>query len=393
MGSNVVKPLLGQIYTRRTIRTGLRLPGGKIVFPSESMLPVMVSVEEFWYPEVDSLAPKVKEAGKMYADNLFVLSEDSLQERSQNINQPDFSQDSSQEAHMNFGEHRAGVITTFDPRTIPMLRGEKPAFHVDKVALINAFSELANELPLTSSRKRNQAAIASGGLGLGRGVSHLHKLINETENGALHYIYDCNQVDPDLPAPTDRSSFVRWLCAKSPTFVRALQHLEFFVGEQNKRALLVVDTPWIQIFVVSTLTHFGYNVATVPAEDSNADRIYILDQWNDSSVPLNCFVANVNTMSVDVNLYHACQIGLVLNWHLSATVMEQHMFRLHRLGKEEIVKWFLLKTANSYHDNLERLVVQRWMVTASTQCGLPGWLQYESLEICLCEVMNEEWKH
>jgi hypothetical protein len=36
--------------------------------------------------------------------------------------------------------------------------------------------------------------------------------------------------------------------------------------------------------------------------------------------------------------------------------MEQTFHRIDRLGQEYTVKWFLLKTPNSYHSNIKRLV-------------------------------------
>lgn len=51
----------------------------------------------------------------------------------------------------------------------------------------------------------------------------------------------------------------------------------------------------------------------------------------------------------------------------------------------------MLKTPNTYHDNIERMVTAKWIVTTSTQSALPEWLEFELLEICLCEIHKSIW--
>ncbi|KAL4727273.1 hypothetical protein ACLX1H_006179 [Fusarium chlamydosporum] len=70
-------------------------------------------------------------------------------------------------------------------------------------------------------------------------------LLRKSNNGGLHYVYDHSKVDPDLPAPVDRASFVRWFFAKRPTMTRASELLVHYIRENNRRVLLAVDTTWI----------------------------------------------------------------------------------------------------------------------------------------------------
>ncbi|KAI5459719.1 hypothetical protein BGZ63DRAFT_405674 [Mariannaea sp. PMI_226] len=51
----------------------------------------------------------------------------------------------------------------------------------------------------------------------------------------------------------------------------------------------------------------------------------------------------------------------------------------------------LLKVKNSYHDNIERLNVSKWMVQLSAEIGLPQWMEYEVMEICICEAIKTSW--
>ena len=52
----------------------------------------------------------------------------------------------------------------------------------------------------------------------------------------------------------------------------------------------------------------------------------------------------------------------------------------------------MIRTKNTYYDNIERMVVQKWILQTAAQSGLPEWLKYEYLEICLCELMKCKWK-
>ncbi|KAH7198794.1 uncharacterized protein B0J16DRAFT_367828 [Fusarium flagelliforme] len=178
LGTKVVRPLLKVLYTRRTMKTELFLPDGTKPYPSDGMLPCTIRVEECSY----------------FEDGPF--GDDAVPEHTQAGDQP--AQDTSQEVHMNFGAHRAGVISAFDTRTVKMLDNETPAFYGDKCELVNRFATLADEISMTQSRKKNAKKLQSGAEIVGLGVEHIELLLRKTDNGGLHYVYDCCKVDEDL---------------------------------------------------------------------------------------------------------------------------------------------------------------------------------------------------
>lgn len=143
--------------------------------------------------------------------------------------------------------------------------------------------------------------------------------------------------------------------------------------------------------VVSALVMHGYVVGTVRSSDSAAERSNIISQWNDPLSNLQVFVANIQTMSVGVNLHKACCKGIFLNWHLSAKAMLQMIGRLNRIGQTGHVSFHLLKTMGSYHDNIERLNIAKWMVQLSAECALPSWMEFELMEIVICESIKAAW--
>ncbi|KAJ4129851.1 hypothetical protein NW768_006821 [Fusarium equiseti] len=186
LGSKVVKPLLQVLYTRRTMKTELILPDGTKSYPSDGMLPCTIRVEECSCFEDEPNGVLVKDQGTLYAQNLYSFENETVPEHTHAGDQP--AQDTSQEVHMNFGAHRAGVISAFDQRTVKMLKNETPSFYGDKRKLVNRFATLADEMPMTQSRKKNAKKLQSGAEIVGLGVEHIELLLRRTNNGGLHYV-------------------------------------------------------------------------------------------------------------------------------------------------------------------------------------------------------------
>lgn len=132
----------------------------------------------------------------------------------------------------------------------------------------------------------------------------------------------------------------------------------------------------------------GYNTVTIRASDSARDRDKVILDWNDPESDCQVFVANINTLSVGVNLHHCCRIGMFLNWHLSPMTMDQIIGRLVRIGQKHAVMFYLLKTKGTYHDYLKRVNVVKRMVAMSAKTKFPFKLQGAVLEICLCELIK-----
>ncbi|EKJ75848.1 hypothetical protein FPSE_04028 [Fusarium pseudograminearum CS3096] len=247
--------------------------GSKVTYPSDGMLPSSIRIEECPYRPGNPDAELLRRIGKGYADSLFSSAEAGLEQSTRAVPDPSQPADSNDlglhdgtESHMNFGEHRAGVITAFDPGTIMLLQPTTPAFFGTNSKLIKEIAGLASSqgAQMTPSRKKHLKKLQSGSEVVGLGVEHIDKLLKESKN---------------------------------------------------------VDTPWIQNYVIVSLVLYGYNVAT----------------------------------------------------------------------SKSTVRWFLLKTPNTYHDNIERMVTAKWIVTTSTQSALPEWLEFELLEICLCEIHKSIW--
>ncbi|CEI63186.1 unnamed protein product [Fusarium venenatum] len=116
-GSKVVKPRLQFLYIRRTMKTPIEFPGGKVSYPSDGMLPSRIRVEECLFNTKDLDAALVKQIEASYADSLFTASSASLREYTQPAQSLEQPRDNSPEVNLNVGQHRAGFITAFDPHS------------------------------------------------------------------------------------------------------------------------------------------------------------------------------------------------------------------------------------------------------------------------------------
>lgn len=161
LGTKVIRPLLEEFYSRRTMKTGLILPNGNVTYPSAGMLPSEIVVEECSYAPDDPDGITVTEVGRIYTQNLFNNSSENIPDCTQ-AQQSQGIKDHNSDVMMNFGEHRAATISANDPRTIKMLKPETPAFHGDKGKMMSKIVALADELPQTPSRQRNTKKVVKG---------------------------------------------------------------------------------------------------------------------------------------------------------------------------------------------------------------------------------------
>ncbi|KAH7182442.1 uncharacterized protein B0J16DRAFT_343694 [Fusarium flagelliforme] len=65
-------------------------------------------------------------------------------------------------------------------------------------------------------------------------------------------------------------------------------------------------------------------------------------------------------MRTGVNMHGCCSKGMFLNWLMNAKPMLQIIGRLIRINHENPVTLHLLKTKNSYYDNIERIRCTKW---------------------------------
>ncbi|CAG7555964.1 unnamed protein product [Fusarium equiseti] len=83
LGTKVISPLLGEFYSRRTMKTAFVLPNGQVAYPSAGMLPSKIVVEECCYHPDDPDGITVKESleyfyfalGKLFEEQLAIATQ------------------------------------------------------------------------------------------------------------------------------------------------------------------------------------------------------------------------------------------------------------------------------------------------------------------------------
>ncbi|KAF7553679.1 hypothetical protein G7Z17_g3457 [Cylindrodendrum hubeiense] len=345
---DVVRPSLKKMHIMRTMRTPVSLPDGSTCYPSDGLLPATVIVEELEFAAGSETKQKMKELGQKYAKELVIFTEDH--------GGPSEAQAPQSRALLNFGKHREGVITAFDPRNVKVLESNRPSLYTGLRNL---------------RRRRDQDPHL--------GVEHVQR-IQRIQGDCLDYFLLYAE-DGDVMRWHQDIGLLLWLATKNPLITRALDLCFDYIHKQKERVLVFVDTPWIQSLVCEILLLARFKVGTIRAHDSAKDRTRVIKMWNNPRSDMNVFVANFNTMATSVNMHTCCSKGIALSWHLNAKTMHHMVGRLNRIGQEGMVKFHLLKIKDTYHDNIERLNLLKWAPQLAAEIDLPSWIVDDAREL------------
>ncbi|KAK7228509.1 hypothetical protein V2G26_000679 [Clonostachys chloroleuca] len=98
----------------------------------------------------------------------------------------------------------------------------------------------------------------------------------------------------------------------------------------------------------------GYDVGVIRSSDHTHGAQEAINAFNDPTNDLKILVANIWTLPYGVNLHHVCYHGILANLSSSHSLLLQIEKRLVRINQAYIVKWWIVKTKNTYHDYQER---------------------------------------
>ncbi|KAJ4114786.1 hypothetical protein NW768_011340 [Fusarium equiseti] len=267
--------------------------------------------------------------------------------------------ESDHSPRLNFGENRKGVLSAFDFRNGKILNPKTPALYGTLDEVNEAIAMLRDpDLIRTNSEveweKKKQAKSSPSVVG----VRKVYDLVHNDPHGGLSYFYYTASDDPSTRTPRDRSAYLYWMGYKSPVMVRALELTWKYVRDEGLRVLIYVDTLRLLCITVGLfrLASSSFDTVTVrPDHDAN-EKNKVIAARNDHET----FVGNVNTMRTGVNMHGCCSKGLSLNWLMNAKSMLQIIERLIRINQDNPMTFHLLKTKNSYHDNIERICCIKW---------------------------------
>ncbi|KAF5238733.1 hypothetical protein FANTH_10231 [Fusarium anthophilum] len=145
------------------------------------------------------------------------------------------------------------------------------------------------------------------------GVDKVEQLFRDDINGGLRFFFGLTNNAPSFLPPSDRATYIHWLCYESPVMARTLELVWQF-----------------------TIPRFG--VMTVRPPDKTGIKNKMIAGRIDTTSGMEVFVANMNNMG---------------------TGMLQIIYRLIRITQVKAVKFHPLKLKNSYYDNIDRICVTK----------------------------------
>ncbi|KAF5547475.1 snf2 family helicase [Fusarium mexicanum] len=392
-GHRVVRPIYKMLQVRRTMRTPLKLPDGKVYYPAQDLLPSTIVLEEVTHDETEEIFDLVQKMGQDQAKKLYQknMKESSIEDMHRSGNSKTINRQSEDSVRkMNFGEHRKGVLTSFDWRNYKLLYPDNPVLFGGEDAVNQSIKLLKDPRTVRTNsqmERENKKKAASPVVG----VDKVEELLRDDINGGLSFFFGLTNNAPSFLPPGDRATYIHWLCYESPVMTRTLELVWQYVREEKERVLVYVDTPWIQAIVVQLFTIAGFDVVTVRPSDSANTKNNMIAKWNDPSLGIEVFVANANTMGTSVNMHTCCCRGIFMNWLMNAKAMLQIIGRLIRINQVKAVKFHLIKLKNSYYDNIERICVTKWANQLSAEVMLPDWMTDAMREICIFELIKTSW--
>ncbi|CVK94439.1 uncharacterized protein FMAN_03543 [Fusarium mangiferae] len=411
-GHLVVRPIYKMLQVRRTMRTLLKLPDGKVCCPAQDLLPSTIVLEEVTHDETKEIVDVVRKMGQDQARKLFQkkMKESSIEDMHRSGNSETINrQINDSPPKMNYGEHKKGVLTSFDWRNYRLLYPDNPVIFGEQDAVNQCMKEVRDPKTVRTNsqmERENKKQAASSPPVVG--VDKVQELLRDDINGGLNFFFHQTNTDPSQLPPSDRAGYIHWLCYTSPVMTRTLDLIHHGFKRKCQPLPSSSRLTWIRFssasawncdnmltvydsIVVQLFTIAGFDVVTVRPSDSSSIKNNIIAKWNDPSSGIEVFVANASNMGTSVNMHTCCCRGIFMNWLMTAKAMLQIIGRLIRINQAKPVKFHLIKLKNSYYDNIERICVTKWANQLSAEVMLPDWMTDAMREICIFELIKTSW--
>nr|RBQ94090.1 hypothetical protein FVER53263_20281 [Fusarium verticillioides] len=192
------------------MRTPLQLSDGKVSYPAQHLLPSMIVLEEVSHDETKGVADAVRSMGQIQVQKLFNQKKDSEIE--------DMHRSSNSQAinglvkdllpKLNFGEHRKGVLTSFDWRNYKILYTDNPVMFGPEDAVNKRIEDLGdpNTVRTNSQMERENKKQAAKS----PPVASVDKVEEPLRNDifGLSFFFHQTNSDASFLSPGDRSAYI-----------------------------------------------------------------------------------------------------------------------------------------------------------------------------------------
>ncbi|KAL6825252.1 hypothetical protein V8C40DRAFT_287715 [Trichoderma camerunense] len=387
-GQNVVSAILGLLSLQRSLRSRLVLPDGTACYPRTDLPPMTIATEELNFD--GKRQSYIRDHGRLcathsflpgLADGIFTASREG-------------TSNTQHEGSINFSAYRQGVLVAYDYRNSNIIHSKvEDIFGADVTTIENAITAFRDGKIMPSSQLQRHDGGSDKDKGPAVGIEHLLKVLSFDQNAGLDYFFSLTRLDPYVNSPTGRSGWLNWLCATSPILSRCLELVHRYVLQDKERIVVYVDTRWIQQLMFAAMKMAGFHTLTVRSADKPDAKVEAVRLFCDPASEAQVFIANINIMSMGVNLHTACCKGVLVNMHFDAKTILQIYGQLNRLGQKNAVKWHNLKIKNSFHDHQERVLLTEWSQQLSAETSLPDWISGALREVALFELMKAYMNH
>ncbi|KAF5693556.1 metal-nicotianamine transporter YSL11 [Fusarium denticulatum] len=159
----VMRPIFKMLQVRRTMRTRLKLPDGNMSYPAQDLLPSLIVLEEVSHNEKAEIAGDVQLMGQLQA-----------------IKDPS--------PKLNFGEHRKGVLTSFDWHYYQILYPDNPVIFGKEDAVNKKIKDIKDPevVRINSQMERENKKQASPVVG----VDKVEELLCDDIKSGLSFVFD-----------------------------------------------------------------------------------------------------------------------------------------------------------------------------------------------------------
>ncbi|KAH0524312.1 hypothetical protein TsFJ059_006841 [Trichoderma semiorbis] len=387
-GQNVVSAILGLLALQRSLGSRLVLPDGAACYPRTGLPPMTIVTEELNFDS--KRQSHIRDHGTLCATHSFLPGPaDEISTASRG------GVGSTRRAgSINFSAYRQGVLVAFDYRNSSIIHSKvEDIFRADVTTIENAITAFRDGKIMPGSQLQRHDGGNDKGKGPAVGIEHLKEALSFDQNAGLDYFFSLTRLDPYVNSPTGRSGWLNWLCATNLILSRCLELAHRYVLQDKERIVVYVDTRWIQQLMFAAMKMAGFHTLTVRSADKPDAKVEAVRLFCDPASEAQVFIANINMMSMGVNLHTACCKGVLVNMHFDAKTILQIYGQLNRLGQKNAVKWHNLKIKNSFHDHQERVLLTEWFQQLSAETSLPDWISGALSGVVLFELMKAYMNH
>ena len=119
----------------------------------------------------------------------------------------------------------------------------------------------------------------------------------------------------------------------------------------------------------------SFNVASIRAPHSHAERQKIVEQFNNKRSGMHCLVLSISLSVAGLNLHKCCCRGLIMQYPWNWPTILQVIGRLFRIGGEKTVDWTILHVTGTMYDVAEDKMNRKFCEQLRLESQIPSFVK------------------